>query len=1014
MANHSTTKRSRILDIRLAGFLVLVGWTTGAIHAQSIRIAELCASNIDIIADDSGKFPDWIELHNPTQQTQHLRNYALTDDPLVPLKYRLPASPLDSGQRVLFFASGKTIERSRAPFHLPFKLNSGGEYLALVDAINGSILQEFAPGFPPQLPNTSYGLTDESQPPDGREPLNYALLERPTPGTANRPPGIVRPPLSPPLFSVARGFFEQPFELELSEPDPDGAIRFTIDGSLPTPSHGTLYDAPILINETQVVRALRFTDDQVSPPVAHTYLFLDQVANQTRPEGFPVSWGKVSADYDMDPRITQDPRYKKHIVPALRALPTLSLSTDTEHLFGTDRGIYPHSDQHGRDWERPVSMEWIEPQGRSHQSIAGIRIQGGWFRGPTVTRKHSFRLLFKRRYGPARLDFDLFQEFGATHSFDSLILRAGANDGYSWEEAKGCEQFIRDEFGRRLALAMGHPSPRGRFAHLYLNGLYWGLYNVCERPNEDFSASYLGGAPERWDAINTGMVKNGSLTAWTALTREAERATETLDRYFSISGRDLRGNRIPDRLRPLDLDHYVDYLLVNIWLGNADWPDKNYWLGWNRDAPEMGFRFYPWDLEVTMGNHRTRSPLDHLVLQDHAMASGVTQPHSWLVSHPEYRIAFADRVHHHLTQSKVLSIPALRTRYRHWANTVEPAIVTEAARWGDDQFKTPRSPEDWYRERDWILNHYLLKRGGIVLSQLQKRRLYPRINPPLLLDSSGAKHPSDTKIMIASTEPEVLFTWDGTDPRLPGGQPHPEALTLSPDTTTQLRSNPVLIGLRSVWRYAAGGISSPPDWSTIPPADSANWKVALAPLGKGTKAIQSTLALDTSSTKPSQPYLLRKSFSLPLPLPIKTLAFSLDCSDAVILQLNGALVYRSPELPHGPTLGPFSGAVREITDPIHFRVPADGILQAGRNELNALVFQRNSSDSVTRFDLSVKGGSFIRQPLPLHGPAEPTPARHLESQSTARNPMEPARRTRCVPGNCPPRAWPSGHRRNRI
>jgi hypothetical protein len=131
----------------------------------------------------------------------------------------------------------------------------------------------------------------------------------------------------------------------------------------------------------------------------------------------------------------------------------------------------------------------------------GLRIEGGYFRGRDITRKRSFRVLFKQACGPGRLKRDLFHEASAVQEFDSLVFRAGANDGYSWDAVKDTEQFTRDEFNRRLQLDMGHSAPRGLFVHLYLNGLYWGLYNLCERPNEDFSASYFGGEPEEWKAV---------------------------------------------------------------------------------------------------------------------------------------------------------------------------------------------------------------------------------------------------------------------------------------------------------------------------------------------------------------------------------------------------------------------------------------------------------------------------------------------------------------------------------
>ena len=80
---------------------------------------------------------------------------------------------------------------------------------------------------------------------------------------------------------------------------------------------------------------------------------------------------------------------------------------------------------------------------------------------------------------------------GGVQEFDALVLRAGNNN--SWLDSNGegrrRADYIRDEWMRQSMLAMGYPSARGIFVHLYLNGLYWGLYNLCERPSTSPSAS---------------------------------------------------------------------------------------------------------------------------------------------------------------------------------------------------------------------------------------------------------------------------------------------------------------------------------------------------------------------------------------------------------------------------------------------------------------------------------------------------------------------------------------------
>ena len=922
-----------------------------ALAADHLRISEFCAANVQSLTDPDGEHPDWIELHNPSQKKLNLADYYITDDPTAPTKKRLPFHILQPGERAILLASGKSIESIRPPFHVPFKLSSSGEFLALISFQTSKPVQTFAGGFPKQYPDLSYGIPKSAESEEDAR-LAYDYLEAPTPGQPNTAAGTPKQ-VSPPSFSVERGFYHQPLRLELVAPSPESFLLYTTDGSAPSPTNGQTYARPIEIQTTTIVRALAIEDDQESPIATHSYLFPKAITQQKKPTGFPDRWGDVKADYAMDPRITSDPKYQPRIESALTSLPSISLNTDFDGLFGARRGIYSNPTQQGIDWERPTSMEWIEASGRTIQCNAGLRIQGGWFRGPNTTRKHSFRLLFKRSYGPASLKFDLFQEFGAAKEFETLILRAGANDGYTWKEAKGTEQFIRDEYGRRLTLALGQPAPRGRFVHLYLNGCYWGLYNLCERPNEDFSASYRGGEAEGWDAINTGTVKHGSRDAWEDLENEV-RKVHNSETYLKFQGRDLTGQANPKFKTWLTTDHYIDYLLPNLWLGNADWPDKNYWLGWNRRNSRLGYQFYPWDLEITLGNNRARSPLDFQAPAAHAIESGATLPHFWLLNNRDYRSDFADRVHKHLFHDKTLSIASLRALYQDLAAKVRPAIVAEAARWGDDQFDEPRDPADWDRERDWILDNYLLKRGPIVLDQLRSSGLFPRIDAPIITPNNG-KLNAEEPLTILSTEPEVFYTIDAPDPRLPGGELHPEAHKFTGNQTTPLRETYTLIDKNSIWRYATNSISSTTNWAPERLIETAKWTAGWAPLGRDSKKIQTTISRQSPDSSPQKnpPYLLMKQFSLPRKLPFETLKLWIDCSDSLAVYLNNESIFRSSSLPNRNSNHPYSSANSESKVPVEAKIPALNLLRQGQNQLVVVVHSRSAADQSLHFDLAL-------------------------------------------------------------
>ena len=160
-------------------------------------------------------------------------------------------------------------------------------------------------------------------------------------------------------------------------------------------------------------------------------------------------------------------------------------------------------------------MEWLDPvRAEGFQIDTGIKIQGGAFRNFGLTLKKSFRLMFKDPYGPTKLEFPVFGE-SATDRFDNLVLRANGND--AWPYAGGSALYLRDAFAMETARAMGMVAPHTRFVHLYLNGAYWGLYNLVERPDAAFSSNYHGGDKDDWDALNQDSVPDGTREAWNRL-----------------------------------------------------------------------------------------------------------------------------------------------------------------------------------------------------------------------------------------------------------------------------------------------------------------------------------------------------------------------------------------------------------------------------------------------------------------------------------------------------------------
>lgn len=603
----------------------------------------------------------------------------------------------------------------------------------------------------------------------------------PTPGKANAVD--VLDLLASPQFSPERGLYEAPFLLTLSSDATGAVIRYTTDGSLPTETGGQIYSSPILISATTCVRAAAFKPDWTTSAVAtHTYVLVNQVEKQpAKPAGFPTSWNGTAADYEMDPDVVNNAQYRGKMKAAMMSLPTMSVVMSMDDLFGSN-GIYSNPWGEGEAWERPASVEWIEPDGaESFQIDAGMKIYGNAFRGFNLTRKKSFRLLFRRDFGPAKLNYRVFDDDGATTRFDTLVLRGGAND--AWNDWGGSNtQYIMDEFMRRVQLALGHPSPHGAFVHLYLNGLYWGLYNVVERPTEPFCAAYFGGDEEEWDATNSGESRpDTSMATWNAMISRARAGLADTASYQRIQGNNPDGTRNPAYDDLLDVENYIDYMLSNFWGGTGDWPGHNFYAACRRPPNSTGFKFFNWDAEGAI------SIWSNLNANVTGVSDGAGVPYAALRQNIEFCLLFADHVQKHLFHNGPLTSGPAYMLYKQLADEVELAIIAESARWGDQSRGTPYTQADWKNMRDYILNTYMPQRPAIVLNQLKDAGLYPTLAAPVFqvngVAQNGGQVASNSSLtMTATGQASVYYTTDGSDPRTPSALSNDnEIVTLLPE-----------------------------------------------------------------------------------------------------------------------------------------------------------------------------------------------------------------------------------------
>jgi hypothetical protein len=621
--------------------------------------------------------------------------------------------------------------------------------------------------------------------------LVSVYMSEPTPGAINV--GGYAGLVETPTFSAHHGFYDAPFQLTIGGTTPNAEIYYTTDGSAPTPDNGTLYAGPLAINKTSTIRAQAFRDGYLpSSPITSTYLFVNDIVRQnhqaTLNAGFPPQWGSVAPDYGMDPDVIGNfdangnslggdrfgGIYAATIKSDLKAIPTLSLVMDTDDMFGPN-GIYTNSTVNGDAWERATSVELIYPDGRQGFQIdAGVQMHGGAFRSHGLSKKHSLRLVFKGIYeGNTRLEFPFFGSDAAA-SFDTIVLRMDSNDGYAWDVTGPKAQYARDEWGRRSQAALGQPASHGERVHLYINGIYWGLYNPVERPDGSFAASYYGGEKEEWDAINTGQVIDGNLTAWNTLRSlsqaVAQATTETARTaaYMRVRGLNPDGTDNPSFDAYLDVVNYIDYLLVNYYGSNSDWPQRNWFAARRRGPESQGFVFHIWDYEWTLGLQSSVSTnrLSNI--------EGPTVPYGSLRSSLEFRTLFGDRVHRAMFNNGPLTSASSIARYQEIIGELPEAIVAESARWGDMHRSTPYTKTEWQREVTSVTS-FLTNRNNVLLQQLRSAGLYPNVVAPTF-SQHGGQVPADFKLTVTAPAGTIWYTLDGSDPRALGGAVNPTAI----------------------------------------------------------------------------------------------------------------------------------------------------------------------------------------------------------------------------------------------
>lgn len=597
---------------------------------------------------------------------------------------------------------------------------------------------------------------------------------------------------------------------------------------------------------------------------------------------------------NMDKRILDVPGYMERARQGLIDLPTINVSVD----------------QLPDDWdERPASVEIFLPGQEPIFENAGVeRFGGAW----TNFAKKNYRLKFRSEYGARKLEAPLFEGFDlgfqVVDRFDEIDLRGGGHDMSS----RGF--YMSSRFSEDSMLEMGSLNPHGRFVNLYFNGRYWGQYHMRERLTDAFLADYLGGRTSDYTNVRGNDNNGNNFILGTP---------DPINREPWLNVLDAKGDFEQTR-ELVDVPHLIDFMLM-WYFGNAESEYRSA----GPIQPGSGFKFWLGDADGHI-----RSP------GDRTGNSGPAGIFGSLVNegHPDFMMLLADRAQMHLFNDGALTPDRNVQRLERRMQEISNSLVAESARWGF------RNPTTWENAAQNAINNLFPTQTQNLLSRLRSRGLFPKLDAPVLGQHGGVVNEGKT-VEIQSGGGAIYYTLDGTDPRLNGGDIHPEALILDGGGSSEV------IGPNGNWRYLDIGQAPNNNWTDID-FNPTGWKSGKAPLGYGDPGMATTLNFGPQSNNKYSAYYFRREFQISDPEALDNITLNLIRDDGVAIYLNGEEIARD-NLPAGPlnyntrALSAAGGGDESLVREFNF---SKELLRVGKNVLAAEVHQVSGSSSDLRFD----------------------------------------------------------------
>jgi len=491
---------------------------TSTMGKSGLILSEVMSANYSYFKDKTGEYPDWVEVTNVSGETIDLSGYALSNNPKNPGKWRFAeGTSLAPNEQIVVLATGNTGEpaQKKNP-EANFRISADGE-VVLLYAPDGTLLDKLS--LAQSRADVSYGRANSG------ELLYY---DEPTPGSPNSAgfAGYAKKP----EFSLLSGAYKGEQQVTIAVPD-NTTVTYTLDGTEPTANSKSYQSGQtIAVSKTSVLRARAFENGMGASDIATVTYLIDSP----------------------------------------HTLPVVSLVTEPDNLWDEETGIYAMGSKVAPDavypftganfwneWERPVHFDLIGEDGvLEHEQDAIFRIFGAYSRGK---EQKAFALVTRAGYGPSSIDYPVFDD-RPFDSYQSLVLRASGQDSTITR--------MRDIVTTSLVGDSTDLTVQAyRQCVVYLNGEYWGVYNLREKINKHYLAQHYGIAdPETIDIlVGNGAVVSGSNEDYKAMVAWAD-------------SHDLSKKENYDYMCSLmDVENFATYCAMQIYVNNTDTGNIKFW-----------------------------------------------------------------------------------------------------------------------------------------------------------------------------------------------------------------------------------------------------------------------------------------------------------------------------------------------------------------------------------------------------------------------------------------------------